>query len=53
MNLIQRLLKLRQASTEDDRAIQQAWMQLNQARATIAALAHPTEKMQQPHRKAG
>lgn len=52
MNFIQRLLGLRQAK-QDDHAIMQATARLKQMQATIAALAHPTEPIEKPNRRAG
>lgn len=53
MNFIQNLLGMRRAKPQDDRAYEQAQAFLTRAQATIAALAHPTEPIKKPDRKAG
>lgn len=53
MNFIQRLLGMRVAKPQDDREYERAKAALARAQATIAALAHPTEPIKRPNRKAG
>lgn len=52
MNVIQWLLGMRVAKPQDDREYEQAQAFLTRAQATIAALAHPTEPIKKPDRKA-
>jgi len=52
MNVIAWLLGMRRAK-RDDHELAQAKQQLASMQQKVAALAHPTESMQNPHRKIG